>query len=43
VLDGKVIACAPLVLGETLAERDFAYELDRIMRTWPSMPQGIAE
>ena len=41
--DGQIIASAPLVLGETLAERDYAYELDRIMRSWPSVPQDIAE
>ncbi len=43
VLEGEVIASAPLVLGETLAERDYAYELDRIIRSWPSVPQRIAE
>lgn len=43
VLDGEVIASAPLVLGETLAERDYAYELDRVVRNWPSVPQSIAE
>jgi len=43
VLEGEVIASVPLVLGEALAERDYAYELDRIMRSWPSIPQNIAE
>jgi len=40
---GQIIASAPLVLGETLAQRDYAYELDRMVRHWPSMPQSIAE
>jgi len=41
--DGQIIAAAPLVLGETLAQRDYAYELDRVVRNWTSMPQSIAE
>ena len=43
VLAGEVIAAVPLVLGETLAQRDYAYELERIVRSWPSVPQMIAE
>ena len=41
--DGQVLAAVPLVLGETLAQRDYAYELDRVMRSWPALPQSIAE
>ena len=40
---GEVIASAPLLLGETLARRDYAYELDRVLRHWPSAPQRMAE
>ena len=43
ILDAQVIASAPLVLGETLAQRDYAYELDRVIRHWPSVPQSIAK
>jgi len=43
LLDGNVIASVPLVLGETLAERDYAFELDRLLRCWPVQPQSIAE
>ena len=43
ILDAQVIASAPLVLGETLAQRDYAYELDRVIRQWPSVPQSIAK
>jgi len=40
---GEVIASAPLLLGETLARRDYAYELDRVLRHWPCAPQRMAE
>ncbi|MBR5545604.1 MAG: D-alanyl-D-alanine carboxypeptidase [Clostridia bacterium] len=43
VHDGQTLAVAPLVLGETLAQRDYAYELDRVVRNWNVMPQSIAE
>ena len=43
VHDGQTLAAAPLVLGETLAQRDYAYELDRVVRNWNVMPQSIAE
>lgn len=43
VMDGEILASVPLVLGETLARRDFAYELDRVMRSWPCVPQRIAQ
>ena len=43
ILNGEIIAAVPLVLGETLAERDYAYEMDRLLRSWPSVPQTIAK
>lgn len=43
VYDGQTLAAVPLVLGETLAQRDYAYELDRVVRNWNVMPQSIAE
>ena len=36
-------AAAALVLGETLAERDYAFELERVVRNWPIQMQTIAE
>lgn len=42
-MDGEVLAQVPLVLGQTLAQRDYLYELDRMLRSWPSVPQPIAE
>lgn len=41
--EGQVLASAPLVLGETLAKRDYAYELDRVVRNWTIVPEQIAE
>ncbi len=41
--DGSVVASIPLVLGETLAKPDYGYELERVLRTWPLVPQSIAE
>ncbi len=43
IQDGQFLASVPLVLGETLARRDYAYEMERVIRNWPSMPQSIAE
>ena len=43
ILEGKIIASSPLIVGETLAKRDYAYELDRLIRNWTSVPQSIAE
>lgn len=43
LLGGEVIAQTPLVLGESLPVRDYAYELHRVMRNWPIQPQTIAE
>lgn len=43
LLDGQTAAAAALVLGETLAERDYAFELERVVRNWPIQMQTIAE
>lgn len=43
VLAGEEIASVQLVLGETLAVRDYAFELDRLIRNWPIQPQALAE
>jgi len=43
ILEGETLAAVPLVAGETLAKRDYAYELERVMRNWVSSPQRIAE
>lgn len=40
---GETLASTALVLGETLARQDYAYELDVVMRNWPAIPQSIAE
>ena len=41
--DGEVLCTVPLVLGETLARRDYGYELERIMRNWTIQPERLAE
>lgn len=43
LLAGEEIASVQLVLGETLAVRDYAFELDRLIRNWPIQPQALAE
>lgn len=43
IYEGQTIAAAPLALGETLAQRDYAYELGRVVQNWNTMPQSIAE
>ena len=43
VMNGEVLAESQLLLGETLAKRDYAYELEQVLRNWPSVQQPIAE
>lgn len=43
LIAGETVASVPLILSETLAKRDYAFELERIMRNWPAQMQSIAE
>ena len=43
VLNGETLAKTSLVLGRTLAKRDYAFEVERMLRHWPMYPQTIAE
>ena len=43
VHQGRVLACVELSAGESLAVRDYAFELDRVLRNWPVQPQALAE
>jgi len=43
VLNGEVLKTIPLMVGETLAERDYGFELERILRNWTAQAQSIAE
>lgn len=43
LLGGKVIASVPLTVGETLSKRDYAFELERVVRNWPVQPETLAE
>lgn len=39
----RVLASVPLVAAETLAKRDYSYELNRILRSWPAQPETMAQ
>ena len=43
MVDDRILCVVPLVVDETLAHRDYAYELQRVMRNWPSVPERMAE
>ena len=43
MMGDRTLASVPLVAAETLAERDYAYELERIMHSWPVMPETMAQ
>lgn len=42
-LDGRVLCSVPLVTGETVGQRDYGYELNRLWRMWPSVPERMAQ
>ena len=35
MLEGRMLASVPLVLTESLTPRDYAFELERVLRCWP--------
>ncbi|MBQ7867054.1 MAG: D-alanyl-D-alanine carboxypeptidase [Clostridia bacterium] len=41
--EGKEVCSVPLIAGETLARRDYAFELERVTRNWILQGQTIAE
>ena len=41
--DGVVLASTPLIVSETIPQRDYAFELERVLRSWPIQQQSIAE
>lgn len=43
ILCGETIAQAPLVAGEMLARRDYAYELERVIQNWTVLPAMMVE
>lgn len=43
LLDGRTLAAVPLVLAEGLPPRDYAFELERVLRCWPLNGQTIAQ
>lgn len=43
ISSGEVLCSVPLVLGESLPARDFAFELEQVVQNWPMQPQLIAK
>jgi len=43
IIQGEVAVRIPLVLGQSLAKRDYGFEVERMLRNWPSVPQVMAE
>jgi len=43
LLGEEVMARTALVAAQTLAERDYVYELQRVVNGWPVMPQRMAK
>ncbi len=43
LLDGRTLASVPLVLSESLAERDYAFELRRVIDQWPLSGYALTE
>lgn len=43
LLNGEVLATIPLVVSETLAKRDYAFELEQVIVNWPLHVQSMAE
>lgn len=43
LLDGCTLAAVPLKLTESLSVRDYAYELERVIRNWPVNTRTLSE
>ena len=43
MLGDQVLSRVPLAAAETLAKRDYAYEMERILRSWPITPETMAQ
>ena len=43
LMNGEVLSSVPLVVSETLAVRDYAFELERLISNWPVQVQSMAE
>lgn len=43
LMNGEVLSAVPLVVSETLAVRDYAFELERLISNWPVQVQSMAE
>ena len=43
LLDGCTLASVPLVLTESLTPRDYAFELERVLRCWPLQGEPLSQ
>ena len=43
LLDGRMLASVPLVLTESLTPRDYAFELERVLRCWPLQGEPLSQ
>ena len=43
LLDGRTLASVPLVLTESLTPRDYAFELERVLRCWPLQGEPLSQ
>lgn len=43
LLDGRTLASVPLVLTESLTPRDYAFELERVVRCWPLQGEPLSQ
>ena len=43
MLEGRMLASVPLVLTESLTPRDYAFELERVLRCWPLQGEPLSE
>lgn len=43
MLEGRVLASVPLVAGETIGQRNYRYELERLLQLWPAKAGEMAQ
>lgn len=43
MLEGRVLHSVPLVTGDTIGQRSYGYELERLLRLWPAQGEEMAQ
>ena len=43
MLEGRVLHSVPLVTGDTIGQRSYGYELERMLRLWPAQGEEMAQ